>query len=45
MIRNKDGEFEIGELQVQGLEEQEEGLDALEDESESLFLKLMEEVG
>jgi hypothetical protein len=34
VIRNKDGEFEIGDLQVQGLDEQEEeGHDAQEDES------------
>lgn len=34
MIRNKDGEFEIGDPQVQGLDEQEEcGQDAQEDES------------
>jgi hypothetical protein len=34
VIRNKDGEFEIGDPQVQGLDEQEEcGQDAQEDES------------
>ena len=35
MIRNKDGEFEIGDPQMQCLDEQEEGgQDAQEDESE-----------
>jgi len=39
VIRNKDGEFEIGDLQMQGLDEQEEGgLDAWEDESMFMFI-------
>lgn len=39
VIRNKDGEFEIGDPQMQGLDEQEEGgQDAMEDESRFRFM-------
>ena len=42
MIRNKDGEFEIGDPQMQGLDEQEEGgQDAMEDESRLFMFMLM----
>ena len=40
VIRNKDGEFEIGDPLMQGLDEQEEGAqDAQEDESRLIVLR------
>jgi hypothetical protein len=40
VIRNKDGEFEIGDPLLQGLDEQEEGgQDAQEDESRLIALR------
>ena len=39
VIRNKDGEFEIGDLQVQGLDEQEEDGEQNAQEDESMFFR------